>query len=338
MRVCSPASLVGTAVEFYDFDIFGTAAALAIGPLFFPAECAGGANLAGADDLRHRVLRAAGGAVAFGQLRGPHRRKSTLVVSLLLMGVSTFLVAFLPSYAVAGWIAPALLCILRFGQGFGLGGNGAGLRCWRWKTHRRVGKRASALPRRSARRWGSCLPTGCSCCWGSGFRRRISSSWGWRVPFLASALLVVLGLWIRLRIGETPAFREAIVDAAPPPRVPLGQIARRSSRRSAGGHSGGDRVLFAVLPRHDLRARRSRPPNWATRARPCWRSNLAADVVFAIGIVVSGWWADKTSSPRTVMAVGAGLTVLVGLGLWQWGWRSGSLPGAVPDHWRARCS
>src|SRR6201991_3432456 len=120
------ASLVGTSVEFYDFYIYATAAALVFGPLFFPAESASAQLLASYASLGVAFVARPIGAWAFGHYGDRIRRKSTLVASLLLMGGSTLLIAFLPTYETAGWWAPLLLCILRFGQGFGLGGEWGG--------------------------------------------------------------------------------------------------------------------------------------------------------------------------------------------------------------------
>ena len=115
------ASLVGTAVEFYDFYIYATAAALVFGPLFFPSDEPALQLLLSYASFSVAFFARPLGAVAFGHFGDRIGRKSTLVASLLIMGISTFLIAFLPSYAVIGWVAPALLCLLRFGQGFGLG-------------------------------------------------------------------------------------------------------------------------------------------------------------------------------------------------------------------------
>jgi MFS family permease len=120
------AALVGTAVEFYDFYIYATAAALVFGPLFFPAESAAAQTLFAFMSFGIAFIARPVGAVAFGHFGDRIGRKSTLVVSLLLMGTSTVLIGFLPTYAMIGWVAPVLLCVMRFGQGFGLGGEWGG--------------------------------------------------------------------------------------------------------------------------------------------------------------------------------------------------------------------
>jgi MFS family permease len=125
------ASLVGTAVEFYDFYIYATAAALVIGPLFFPAQSGAAQTLLSFMTFGLAFFARPVGAIVFGHFGDRIGRKSTLVASLMLMGGCTLLIAFLPTYALAsswgfGPLAPALLCLLRFGQGFGLGGEWGG--------------------------------------------------------------------------------------------------------------------------------------------------------------------------------------------------------------------
>jgi MFS family permease len=249
-------------------------------------------------------------------------RKSTLVASLLLMGISTFLVAFLPGYAVAGWVAPALLCLLRFGQGFGLGGEWGG---------------ASLLavenaPKGMEARFGIAAPLGAPLGFlfanglflvlGLTLSESDFLSWGWRVPFLASSLLVILGLWIRLKIGETPAFKEAM-ETAPPPRVPIGALVTRYPGAVLAGTMGVI-ACFALFYLATTFALSFATTKLGYPRETVLAIQLGADVVFAIGIIVSGWWSDA-ASPRTVMAVGAGLTGLVGF-VFGAGLAAGSLP------------
>ncbi len=120
------AAMAGTAVEFYDFYIFATAASLVFGPLFFPTSSPEAQLLQSWLTFALAFIARPVGALVFGHYGDRIGRKATLVWSLMIMGVSTFCIALLPSYAVAGWWAPLLLCILRFGQGFGLGGEWGG--------------------------------------------------------------------------------------------------------------------------------------------------------------------------------------------------------------------
>ena len=120
------ASLIGTAVEFYDFYIYATAASLVFGSLFFPKSSASAQLMASYATFALAFFARPMGAAVFGHYGDRIGRKATLVSSLMLMGTSTLLIAFLPTYQSIGWVAPLLLCILRFGQGFGLGGEWGG--------------------------------------------------------------------------------------------------------------------------------------------------------------------------------------------------------------------
>ena len=120
------ASIVGTAVEYYDFYLNGYAAALVFGPLFFPAKSPAAQTLLALVSFGIAFVARPFGAITFGHFGDRIGRKAMLVASMLLMGVCTLAIAFVPTYATIGWIAPALLCLARFGQGFGLGGECAG--------------------------------------------------------------------------------------------------------------------------------------------------------------------------------------------------------------------
>jgi MFS family permease len=305
------ASLVGTAVEFYDFYIFGTAAALVIGPLFFPSQSQTAQTLLALMTFGIAFFARPVGAVVFGHFGDRIGRKSTLVVSLLLMGGATFLIAFLPTYAAAGWIAPLLLCLLRFGQGFGLGGEWGGASLLAVENAPKGWEARFGIAAPLGAPVGFLFANGLFLLLGLGLSEADFLAWGWRVPFLASALLVVLGLWIRLRIGETPAFRDAL-EAAPPPAVPLGRLLRDHPGAVLAG-TAGVIACFALFYLATTFALSFATTKLGYPRETVLAIQLAADVVFAIGILVSGWWSDKTS-PRDVMAVGAGLTVLVGLG------------------------
>lgn len=304
------AAHVGTAVEFYDFYVYATAAALVFGPLFFPADSSSAQLLYSLMSFGIAFIARPVGAVAFGHFGDRIGRKSTLVASLLLMGISTLLIAFLPTYAMIGWIAPLLLCILRFGQGFGLGGEWGGAALLAVENAPRGWEaRFGCAPQLGA-------PVGFLCANGLFLALGMNLSdadfvaWGWRIPFLLSAALVILGLWVRLRIGETPAFKAAL-EKAPPPAVPLGSLFKHHTPAVLAG-SAGVIACFAIFYLATAFAL-----GHMTTARGYAREDillvqLAANFFLAIGIVISGIWSDATS-PRRVLMAGAMGTVLLGL-------------------------
>src|SRR6266540_5774114 len=196
------ASTVGTTVEWYDFFLYGTAAALV-----FP----GGSTYSGvlasfATQFVGFAARPIGAAV-FGHFGDRIGRKSTLIATLLLMGIATFLIGLLPSHASIGLAAPLLLVLLRIVQGIGVGGEWGGsvLLSMEWGAQRRRGLMAS-FPQLGVP-LGLLASTGAvrlmEAVSGDGF-----DTWGWRVPFLLSIVLVGIGLYVRLRVLESPAFAE----------------------------------------------------------------------------------------------------------------------------------
>jgi metabolite-proton symporter len=217
------ASFIGTAIEFYDFYIYGLAVAMVIGPIFFPNSDPAVQALNAFLTFGIAFIARPFGALLFGHFGDRIGRKTTLVASLLVMGVSTILIGVLPSYEMVGWTAPALLCLLRFGQGIGLGGEWAG-----------AALLATEYAPKGKRGWFGMFPQ-----LGPpvGFLFAVGSflllsqvlddaefrAWGWRVPFLASAVLVVIGLYVRLKLAETPVFLQALKSHAPVrmPLVPL---------------------------------------------------------------------------------------------------------------------
>jgi MFS family permease len=303
------ASLVGTAVEFYDFYIYATAASLVFGPLFFPAKSASVQLMAAYASLGIAFLARPLGAVAFGHFGDRIGRKSTLVASLLLMGGSTLAIAFLPTYAMAGWLAPALLCLLRFGQGFGLGGEwgGAALLAVEnappgWRA------RFGMFPQLGAP-VGFIAANGLFLLLGVFLTPEQFMAWGWRLPFLGSAALVGVGLWVRLKLTETPAFAAAIAHA-PPPAVPLGELLRLHWRETVCG-TLATICCFAVYYLMTAFALGYGVTTLGYGRTAMLAVQLAAILFMAGGIVAAGYWSDATS-PRRVLMAGCGMAVLVG--------------------------
>ena len=180
------ASLTGTAVEFYDFYVFATATALVFGQLFFPQSSPQAQGIQAFMVFGIAFLARPVGAIAFGHFGDRIGRKATLVASLLLMGGSTLLIAFLPSYAQAGFVAPLLLCVLRFGQGFGLGGEWGGAALLAVENAPKgYESRFGSAPQLGAP-LGFLAANGLFLLLGLWLGDEDFLSWGWRVPFLVS--------------------------------------------------------------------------------------------------------------------------------------------------------
>jgi MFS family permease len=301
---------VGTAVEFYDFYIYATAAALVFGPLFFPAGSHAAQTLYALMSFGIAFVARPVGAVAFGHFGDRIGRKSTLVASLLLMGGSTLLIAFLPTYEMAGRTAPLLLCILRFGQGFGLGGEWGGAALLAVENAPRGWEaRFGAAPQLGAP-VGFLAANGLFLLLGLGLSEQDFRNWGWRVPFLASALLVAIGLWVRMRIGETREFKAAMEREAPP-AVPLARLFGRHLGAVLAGSAGviSCFAIFYLATAYAL-AQGTGPLGYS---RVTFLAvQLAANCFLAFGILAAAIHSDR-ASPRRVLLIGALATVVLGL-------------------------
>lgn len=204
------ASMIGTTIEYFDFYIYGTAAVIVFPQMFFPATDPAAAILASLATFAIAFLARPIGSALFGHFGDRVGRKTTLVAALLTMGISTFLIGILPPYAVIGVAAPALLALCRFGQGLGLGGEWGGAVLLAVENAP-AGRRAwyGMFPQLGA-------PAGffISSSLFLGLSGALSDdqffAFGWRLPFLASVALVAVGLYVRLTIAETPAFRDAL--------------------------------------------------------------------------------------------------------------------------------
>jgi len=243
------ASLIGTSLEWYDFFVYGTAAALVFNKLFFPSfEPLVGTLLAFTTYAVGFAARPLGGII-FGHYGDRLGRKNVLVVTLLVMGLATFLIGLLPTYATIGRWAAILLVALRFVQGLGLGGEwgGAVLMSMEHGDPARRGLNAS---------WPQVgVPAGLLLA--NGVLALISAltsdagflSWGWRVPFLLSGVLVLVGLWIRLTISESPLFEE-IEQEHTKARMPVLDVLRvypRSVLTALGARIGVDVAFYTFV-------------------------------------------------------------------------------------------
>lgn len=206
------ASFIGTAIEFYDFYIYGLAVAMVIGPVFFPASDTATQALNAFLTFGIAFIARPIGALVFGHFGDRIGRKTTLALSLLVMGTSTTLIGVLPGYDLIGWSAPALLCMLRFGQGIGLGGEwgGAALLAAEYAPEGRRGW-FGMFPQLGPP-VGFLLAVGSFLLLSQLLDETQFRDWGWRIPFLASAVLVVIGLYVRLKLAETPVFAAAQRD------------------------------------------------------------------------------------------------------------------------------
>lgn len=315
------ASLVGTSVEFYDFYIYATAASLVFGPLFFPATNPSAQLLASYASLAVAFFARPVGAWAFGHYGDRIGRKSTLVASLMLMGGSTLLIAFLPTYADAGYVAPLLLCLLRFGQGFGLGGEWGGAALLAVENAPAGYRGRYGMVPQLGAPVGFIAANGLFLVLGYVMTPAEFMAWGWRVPFLLSVVLVGLGLWVRLKITETPAFAKVLAEG-PPPAVPMGELLRHHWRAALGGTLGAV-ACFAVYYLATAFALGYATTTLGVDRQLFLAMQLGAILFMAVGIYLSGGWADRTS-PANVLKWGCAGAVLAGFVLAP-GLGSGSL-------------
>jgi MFS family permease len=243
------ASLIGTTIEWYDFFLYGTAAALVFNKLFFPkADPLTGAMLAFATYALGFVARPVGGLV-FGHFGDRIGRKRLLMLSLVLMGVSSSLIGVLPTYAQAGLAAPVMLTLLRLVQGFAVGGEWGGAVLM-------AGEFGDASRRGSWAGWpqvgvpaGNLLAAGVLAVMAATQSNRDFLAWGWRVPFLLSAVLVAFGWWVRSQVAESPVFQAAVAATGEPESAPaLAALRARPGGVAIGaGLRLGENVSYYIV-------------------------------------------------------------------------------------------
>ena len=243
------ASLVGTSLEWYDFFIYGTAAALVFNQLFFPSfEPLVGTLLAFTTYAVGFVARPLGGVV-FGHYGDRVGRKNVLVATLLLMGVATFAIGLLPTYAVAGIWAPILLVVLRFLQGLGLGGEWGGAVLMTLETGDRFKRGLNASWPQVGVPAGLLLANGMLSLFGAITADDAFLAWGWRIPFLLSGVLVIVGLWVRMTIAESPAF-EQVETKQEKAKAPIVEVLRSYPKQvllAIGARLGVDVAFYLFV-------------------------------------------------------------------------------------------
>jgi metabolite-proton symporter len=243
------ASLIGTSLEWYDFFIYGTAAALVFNKLFFPSfEPLVGTLLAFATFAVGFIARPVGGVI-FGHYGDKLGRKNVLVATLLLMGIATFAIGLLPTHATIGVWAPILLVALRFIQGLGLGGEWGGAVLMTLESGKSSRRGLNASWPQVGVPIGLLLANGVLSLMGGVTSESAFLSWGWRVPFLLSGVLVLVGLWIRLTIAESPLFSE-VKATETTAKAPIHEVLRRYPKQvllAIGARIGVDVAFYTFV-------------------------------------------------------------------------------------------
>jgi len=305
------ASLVGTTIEFYDFYIFGTAAALVFGPMFFPKSAPETQTLNAYLTFGLAFLARPLGSFLFGHFGDRIGRKSTLVATMLTMGLATTLIGALPSYATAGVLAPFALAALRFLQGVGLGGEWGGAALIAVENAPKDKRAWYGMFPQLGPPIGFLIATGLFLILLVGFGEAAFVDWAWRVPFLMSAVLVAIGLYVRVSLEETPAFKA--LDEDKRAAVPLGLILRDHLKPLIQGSLAivVCYALFYISVVYTL--------GYGVRAlgipRTTFLGLLCGAIVFmALATPLSAALADRLGR-RPVLLVSAAIAIAVGLAM-----------------------
>jgi len=306
------ASFIGTAIEFYDFYIYAFAAALVIGQVFFPMSDPAAQSLNAFLTFGIAFIARPFGAILFGHFGDKVGRKSTLAASLLVMGVSTLGIGLLPSYASIGVWAPIILCFLRFGQGIGLGGEWGGAALLATE-HAPEAKRGwfGMFPQLGPS-VGFLLATLTFLGLSLWLSEAEFKTWGWRLPFILSSFLVVIGLYVRFKLAETPAFSQAIAQKTTH-NVPLKPLLNNHLKAIVLGAlaMGVCYNLFYTATVFCL--------SFGTQKlgldRPTFLKMLCFSVLFmALATPISAWLSDRFGR-RRILLISSGLAIFAGFTL-----------------------
>lgn len=320
------ASMVGTTVEFYDFYVYATAAVSVFPFLFFPKGNPTTALLASLATFGLAFVARPVGSVLFGHFGDRVGRKATLVGSLLLMGIATFAIGLLPTYHQVGLLAPALLALMRFCQGLALGGEWSGAALLAVETAR-PGKRAwAAMWPQLGAPFGFLLANGVFLTlliWlgHSNAKPDLDGAfltWGWRIPFLISAVMVAIGLYVRLKLTETPVFARA-VERGERVKTPVAQVFRNNWRQLILGTFVmlSTYTIFYIVTTWALSfGTGKKPPDGmglGFNYIDFLKMQMIAVLFFAATIPIAGQLADRWGRRRTLLTVTALIMAYGGL-------------------------
>jgi len=299
------ASLIGTAIEFFDFYIYATAAVIVFPHIFFPQGDPTAATLQSLATFAIAFIARPIGSALFGHFGDRVGRKVTLVASLLTMGVSTVVIGLLPTYATIGVFAPLLLALARFGQGLGLGGEWGGAALLATEN---------APPKKRAL-YGSFPQLGAPIgfFFANGMFLLLSwlltdeqfIAWGWRVPFLLSAVLVLVGLYVRVSLHETPVFAK-IAKAGKQVKVPIGTLFTKYKKATLLGTfiMVATYTLFYIMTVYSLGYGTAAQPVGLGIPRNEFLLMLMIGVIgFGVMVPIAGQLADKFGRRKTMICI-----------------------------------
>ncbi len=299
------ASLVGTAIEFFDFYIYATAAVIVFPHIFFPQGDPTAATLQSLATFAIAFIARPIGSALFGHFGDRVGRKVTLVASLLTMGVSTVLIGLLPGYETIGVLAPMLLALARFGQGLGLGGEWGGaalLATENAPAHKRA--LYGSFPQLGAP-IGFFFANGTFLLLSWLLTDEQFMSWGWRVPFILSAVLVVIGLYVRVSLHETPVFAK-IAKAGKQVKVPMGTLLSKHLKATILGTfiMLATYTLFYIMTVYSMTFSTAAAPTGLgfSRNDVLWMLMMAV-IGFGVMVPVAGYLADAFGRRKSMIVI-----------------------------------
>lgn len=293
------ASMIGTMIEFFDFYIYSTAAVLVFPKLFFPKASPTAATLESLATFALAFFARPIGAAIFGHFGDRIGRKATLVAALMTMGPSTVAIGLLPGYETLGILAPILLAVFRFGQGLGLGGEWGGAVLLATENAPPEKKAWYGMFPQFGAPLGFILSNGSFILLSNYLSNDQFLSWGWRIPFVASAVLVFVGLYVRLNIEETPDFKQ-VIHHKKKVRIPMMEVFRKHTQILILGSFAAATtfVIFYMMTVFTL--------SWGTahlgyEREPFLFSQLIAILFFGIGIPISSKLADQWGTTKVLI-------------------------------------